>query len=79
MIPLVCRGVDLNRRPLGYEGNVTTHTNLLPPTKPNKTIENTAYESVPVGSLWLQFPAQFPHSSRTVLQDSQQDSGWRAS
>jgi hypothetical protein len=65
MIPLVA-GVDLNHRPLGYEGNVTTHTNQLPPTKPNKTIENAACELVPVGMVSVAVPAQFPHSPHRV-------------
>jgi hypothetical protein len=48
MIPLVAK-VDLNQRPLGYEGNVTRHTSQLQPTKPNKTLRNPARA---VGLLW---------------------------
>src|SRR5271157_3427203 len=44
------RGVDLNHRPLGYEGKSTHYTELLQPTNSNETLRNPARA---VGYSWV--------------------------
>src|ERR1700674_1527897 len=49
------RGVDLNHRPLGYEGKSAPHTKQLSTTKSNETLKTPAAFSPHFGCCWRQF------------------------
>jgi hypothetical protein len=36
------RGLDLNQRPLGYEGKISLHMEQLQPSNTKKTLKNAA-------------------------------------
>ena len=56
------RGVDLNHRPLGYEGNSTNHARQSQPMKPNKTADLAEH---PFSHFWSLSAAVFGHNSDT--------------
>lgn len=62
MVYALARESDLDHRSLGYEPSVTRHIKRLPPTKPNKTLQNRAAELVRVA----RFCDRFRHSFATV-------------